>query len=367
MFVRLAAIPKAVIMQPTTLCSLDCRYCYLPFRKVNHRMPLEVAAMVAASVNPWAALQPGFEVVWHGGEPLTAGRSLLGALMEPFEGVTHTLQTNATLVDDRWCDFFEERGVGVGVSIDGPADMNRNRASLGGRPAHDRIIRGIGRLRERGVPFSAIAVVSDPDPARAAEFYRFFVDLGCDVLGVNVEEQEGVHTRASEPDPGRAAQWWVALTDAWRADPAIRVREIDRVLTFASAVLEDRIATNTVQVWDPLPTVAYDGGVVLVSPELAGFTDPRLGDFTTGNVLSTPLDVLLAEAESRTPWLAEFQRGVDSCRTSCSFFDFCGGGHPANRYFEHGGRMDGTRTTYCTTAKIALLEGVTAHVNAHSN
>ncbi|GAA0346648.1 hypothetical protein GCM10010319_23950 [Streptomyces blastmyceticus] len=66
--------------------------------------------------------------------------------------------------------------------------------------------------------------------------------------------------------------------------------------------------------WDPLPRVAYDGSVALIPPELAGFTDPRFGDFTTGNVLRTPLDVLLAEATPRTAWLAEFQHGAESCR-----------------------------------------------------
>ncbi len=28
----IAPVPSYVIMQPTTLCNLDCAYCYLPFR-----------------------------------------------------------------------------------------------------------------------------------------------------------------------------------------------------------------------------------------------------------------------------------------------------------------------------------------------
>ncbi|MFF5447143.1 hypothetical protein [Streptomyces sp. NPDC012888] len=103
----------------------------------------------------------------------------------------------------------------------------------------------------------------------------------------------------------------------------------------------------------------------MLSPELAGFTDPRFGDFTTGNVLSDGLDVLVAEAEQRTPWIPEFWQGIDACRTTCPAFAFCGGAHAANRYFEHAGRLDGTRTRYCTTSKIALLEGVTRHVRNH--
>ncbi|WP_431772093.1 cyclophane-forming radical SAM peptide maturase AmcB [Streptomyces cucumeris] len=364
---RLAAVPGAVIMQPTTLCQpLDCRYCYLPFRKDKHLMPVEVAQAVAVSVNEWAGSDPRFEVVWHGGEPLAAGRDHLARLMEPFAGVKHTLQTNAALIDDAWCGFLLEHDVGVGVSIDGTESMNANRVTRAGHPAFRVIMRGIRRLRSHEIPFSAIAVITDPDPRLAAAIYAFFAELGCHSLGLNVEEQEGVNTTVHAKDRSRTADFWAALTAAWEADPLIQVREISRVLEFAGSVLEARPAHGpAARPWDPLPTVAYDGGVVLLSPELAGFTDQRFGDFTTGNVLRTSLDVLLAEAEQRTPWLPEFWSGVEACRTTCAYFDFCGGGHPANRYFEHAGRMDGTRTAYCTTAKIALLEGVIQHVRTH--
>ncbi|MEU2852388.1 cyclophane-forming radical SAM peptide maturase AmcB [Streptomyces syringium] len=364
---RLAARPQAVIMQPTTLCQpLDCSYCYLPFRNSRHLMPSVVAEAVAEPVNAWAQGGPQVEVVWHGGEPLSVGREHLATLMAPFQGVKHIVQTNAALIDDAWCVFLLEKDIGVGVSIDGPHDMNAHRITRAGHPAYRVIMRGVDRLRRHGIPFDVIAVVSTPDPARAADFYEFFAHLGCRSVGVNVEEQEGVNTARHEAT--RAAEFWEALTAAWQANPVVRVREVSRVLDFARTVLNGESPPSPVGIaWDPLPTVTHDGNVVLISPELAGFHDARLGDFTTGNVLHTGLEVLLAEAEERTPWLAEFWRGIDACKATCSYFDFCGGAHPANRYFEHGGRMDGTRTRYCTASKIALFEGVTRHAHAHSD
>jgi hypothetical protein len=47
----IARVPSYVIMQPTTLCNLDCLYCYLPHRAANRRMPVAVARAVAATVN----------------------------------------------------------------------------------------------------------------------------------------------------------------------------------------------------------------------------------------------------------------------------------------------------------------------------
>ncbi|MFG2210504.1 hypothetical protein [Streptomyces sp. NPDC048638] len=45
------------------------------------------------------------------------------------------------------------------MSIDGPAALNAERVDLRGKPAFDRILRGIALLREHGIPFSVISVV----------------------------------------------------------------------------------------------------------------------------------------------------------------------------------------------------------------
>src|SRR5690606_14679221 len=117
---------------------------------------------------------------------------------------------------------------------------------------------------------------------------------------------------------------------------------------------------------DPIPTIAYDGRVVLLSPELAGFSDPGYGDFTSGNVLETPLDEIVAAVSAAAAgWIAEYLTGVEACRESCPYFGFCGGAHAANRYFEHG-RFDGTVTEHCRNSKIRLLEGVLDHARAHA-
>ncbi|WP_338106237.1 cyclophane-forming radical SAM peptide maturase AmcB [Micromonospora zingiberis] len=361
----LAAVPSYVVMQPTTLCNLDCAYCYLPFRAVDRRMPVAVAEAVAASVNPWAA-SGRFSVVWHGGEPLAAGREELAALMAPFSpDVEHHVQTNATLIDDAWCEFFTAQRMRVSVSVDGPRERNGDRVSRSGRPAYDRIVRGVAALRRHGLPFSALAVVNDPVPGRATELYEYCLDLGCEVLGVNIEETEGVNTRANAHDPAVVTGFWAELVAAWRRDPRIHLREIEWSLRYAAAVLDDSADDLLPGRLDPIPTIAHDGSVVVLSPELAGFTDPRYGDFSSGNVLAAPLHAILAAAE-RTAWVGEFMAGVEACRSSCPYFGFCGGGHAANRYFELG-RFDGTETEHCRNSKIRLLEGVLEHARNHQS
>src|SRR5690349_15592566 len=157
----IAAVPTYVVMQSTTLCNLDCSYCYLPFRAADKRMPVEVALAVAESIEPFARAGR-FSVVWHGGEPLATGRDHLAALLAPFgPAVEHHVQTNATLIDDAWCEFFAEHDVRVSVSVDGAEARNGARATRGGKPAYDGIVRGIGKLRRPDMPFSAQRVVDD--------------------------------------------------------------------------------------------------------------------------------------------------------------------------------------------------------------
>jgi len=357
-------VPSYVIMQPTTLCNLDCSYCYLPHRAHDRRMAPPVAEATAATVNVWAAQAPRFSVVWHGGEPLAAGRAHLGALMAPFAGVEHHVQTNATLIDDAWCEFFVEHDVRIGLSIDGPRELSAQRVLRGGPPAYERIMNGIETLRRHGIAFAALCVVSDPTPGLAEDLYGFFVDLGCDVLGVNVEEQEGVNLRSNAHDGVAVRAFWAELTAAWRRDPRTEVREVEWALRYAGAALAGQADELLPRRHDPIPTISYDGRVVLLSPELAGFTSERYGDFSSGSVLEASLSEIVASA-AQTPsgWIAEYLDGVEACRATCRYFGFCGGAHAANRYFEQG-RFDGTVTRHCRNSKIFLLEGVLDHARA---
>lgn len=347
--------------RPTTLCNLNCGYCYLPERATRKVMPLAVAQAVAVTVARWVRHRP-VEVVWHGGEPLTTGRQHLGALMDCFPpGVTHTVQTNATLIDESWIEFFQKRSVKVGVSLDGAEGDTASRVDWRGNPAYERAVCGIRLLIERGHDVAMIAVVADPTADRARRLYSVAAGLGCRWLGVNIEETEGVNRRANRHDPQQVIEFWATLTDAWNTDRRVQVRDVGRVLAYTTALLDEGHDEWSDTVIDPLPTVAYDGLVTLISSELAGFSSPRTGDFACGNVRDTPLHDLIRVGLDAA-WVTEFVSGVGNCRSICPYFGFCGGGTPANRFFELG-RLDGTQTDYCRNSKIALLEGVLHHAS----
>ena len=359
---RLAEAPSVVLMQPTTLCNLDCLYCYLPDRQVSRRMSVDVARAVAEGVREWSRERP-IAVVWHGGEPLTVGPDRFRALVEPFtpggeHPVVQGVQTNGTLIDDEWCEIFATTPVRVTISLDGPEELNAARVDRAGNPTTARTLRGVEALRRAGVPFGLIAVVADVSPGAASELYRFAGELGCDSLGVNLAEKKGVYAGGHDPDDS-AVTFWQELAACWQADPRIPVRELDHAYTYLREELAGTAARRVTRPVVPLPLVTWDGDYLPVGAELAGFTSPRHGPFRAGNVLDTPLTVLAARA-AEVPWVAEALTGVADCRRTCEHFAYCRGGQVANKYFETR-RLDSTETAYCRTSKISLLEGILRH------
>lgn len=253
-----AVEPSAVIMQPTTLCNLDCSYCYLPHRAYRRVMSVDVARAAAKAVESWARHRP-IDVVWHGGEPLAAGQAHLSALMDTFVdcGITHSVQTNATLIDQRWCEFFIERSVRVGVSLDGAECDNTARTDRRGRPVFERIVRGIRLLIDSGYEVAVIAVVSDPTPQRAQRLYMTVAELGCRWLGVNIEEREGVNQRSNQQSAEQVQEFWAALVEIWHNDRRVQLRDIDRALCYATQVIEGVNPDEHTMRLDPLPTIGF--------------------------------------------------------------------------------------------------------------
>lgn len=352
--------PQTVVVQPTTWCNLDCAYCYLPFRKLRHQMTSEVASALAASVAPLAAEGPPIGIVWHGGEPLAVGPQKFTALLAPFEHlrradrIHHYIQTNATLVNDTWCDLFAAYDVRVGVSIDGPAAVNTERVDLHGKPAFHRIMRGVTRLREKDIPFSVISVVGAGSIEMPEELLEFLAAVGCRSAGFNIEEVEGINTCRQPPTPEQAEDFWRrTLTWTRRHGDLLKVREVERLAEYLQLMRTGRRTEWDRRQLDPIPTVSADGDVVLLSPELGDTADPDYDDFLAGNVLKQSLTEILRGAY-RLRYVREFLTGLDRCQAECEFFDFCRGAQAANRYFENGS-LATTETNHCRVSRQALV------------
>ena len=359
-------------MQPTTACNLNCSYCYLPERHRAQVMSVGVAESVAKSV---ALASHRVDLLWHGGEPLAVGLTKFRSLCSPFAAlrdagrIRHSLQTNGTLLNDAWCDFLVEERFRVGVSVDGPAELNASRVGWAGAPAFGATMRGIELLRRRQLPFGVIAVVNPHNVSDPVAFYDFFRGLGCDTLNINIAEREGANAGAHDLPRGDVESFWSALFAAWRQNPSLRVREFDHVLGWAAAVLSS--ASESVRQppselgpagrrRDMWPTVSRAGDVVVLSPELASAPHLERARFVVGNVLTDELHVIVRRGLAAW-YVKEFRAGRRECEAHCQYFSFCGGGHASNKFFELGS-FRGTETAHCRNSRQTLVDAVLASV-----
>jgi uncharacterized protein len=354
---------RTVILQPTSLCNLDCGYCYLPGRKNRYEILPTVVEAVAASIAEQDDPEP-VGVVWHGGEPTALPIATFRNRMLVFEDlriagrVEHSIQTNATLLNEQWCGLFRTYRFQVGVSIDGPEAANVNRVDRGGRPAFEKIMRGIDALRDHEIPFSVICVVSPETIGDPAGMMDFFAGLGCTQVGFNIEELEGVNDSRAVVEVGRAEAFWAGIISARTRFPDLRVREIDQLAAYLGKARTGRKEEWTGAKHDPIPTVAWNGDTVLMSPELLGIDAPEHDGFVAGNVLKESIPAILRRAH-QLPYITQFLDGLDGCATTCAFWDFCRGAHAGNRWFEHGS-FAATETAHCRNTRQALVTAFAA-------
>lgn len=235
---RTAPRPLSVLAKPSgAICNLDCDYCFFLAKEQLYpdgrfRMAEEV---LEAYLTQLLELHPGPEITisWQGGEPTLLGvdfyRRAIGiakALVRPGVRLQHTIQTNATLLDDRWAALFAEEQFLVGVSIDGPRDLHdRYRHDKAGRPTYDRVRAGLELLVAHEVDVNALVTVNAANEAHPLEVYRHLRDdLGLEYLQlipiverVNATGfQEGTEVTERSVSPSGWGRFLTTIFDEWR-------------------------------------------------------------------------------------------------------------------------------------------------------
>lgn len=192
----LLSFPFSVVTKPTgATCNLDCTYCYfvskeLLYPKAQSMMSLDVLDNYVRQVLESASGPEGL-LLWQGGEPTMRGLKfyrtavkLADKYRRPGQRVTHAIQTNGTLLDDKWCAFFKEHDFLVGLSVDGPREVHdAYRVNRSGRGTFDLVIRGWELLRKHEVDTNILATIHAANQDHPLAVYRFLRDdLGADFL-----------------------------------------------------------------------------------------------------------------------------------------------------------------------------------------
>ena len=367
-------VGQLVIVQPTPFCNIDCTYCYLPDRTNKSRMSDATLSGLFRRVFEESTDKRPISFVWHSGEPLALpidyyrrAFAIAEKENEPFGRIySHGIQTNATLLDSDWAAFLAEAGVSVCISLDGPAHVHdRVRVDRRGRGTHRQVMNGVRALQNVQLPFSVICVLTHASLAHADDLYDFFVGSGIRSIAFNVDEIEGPYKSSSFAKDGAIEsyiQFHKTFLNRVEEDAhCLEIREYTRVLGVIAANRTSDFIEGTNRPFDVL-SIDWKGNFSTFSPELLGTRDAHFSDFILGNVLETTFK----SAESSDPFRTmnlDIQAGVEKCKKECEYWQFCGGGSPANKYFE-AGSFRATETLFCRVHVKALVDSVLGHIES---
>ena len=325
-----------LLVKLATRCNLKCSYCYW-FRDetVYSRPPLmshevEDALLLKLERHLVDFQLPDFYLLFHGGEPTLFGKERFGRLasrlrdMEQRLGVALKLgiTTNGVLIDDEWVRLFQDTGVGVTVSLDGPPPVNdARRFDFAHRGAASRAIRGLERLRSAGIEPGVLAVCDPASDPRLVTDY-FVNELG--VYQFDILVPDATH----EDQPSSIARYYQRLFDLWYDELAplgVRIRYLESIVAGLSGYESH---SESIGYGPNLHfTLLTDGSLeALDTVRVAQSGITRSGiNILTHEIQEVVTDPLWQELLEASVHLAPQCAG-------CVYHFACGGGHIASRW-----------------------------------
>ena len=357
--------PQLLILQATPYCNINCRYCYLHDRQDRQVMSDEVVDAICTKILTNVAPDAAPTIVWHSGEPTVIPVAWYRGVHEQLKAAapraaTFRIQSNGIAISSEWIDFLRDTGTHIGLSIDGPQRFHdaRRKTKTGGG-TWTLVMKSLRRLQACGMEPNVISVLHPDFLSAADEFYAFYNEHEITDVSFSIDETQGANRSSSfEEEDQKAAvtAFLVQLLDQAFADRyPLRIRDIDRMSNILAG--NARLDNEQLEAWQVV-VVAANGDVTTFSPEFMDLAPEAHGNLCFGNILADDLHVIF-ENERVAAVQLEIRQGVEICRSSCKYFQICGGGAPANKLAENG-RLASGETVFCRhsiqSAADALIE-----------
>lgn len=348
--------PLYVMTKPAgASCNLACEYCYyleklqLYRHDARHVMSDE---MLERFVKQYIESQTMQQVLfcWHGGEtlmrPLSFYEKVVRLQRQYAQGrqIDNVIQTNGTMIDDRWAQFFHDQGWLVGVSIDGPEEFHDEyRRNKAGRPSWHQVMRGINYLNKHQVEWNAMAVVNDFNADYPLDFYQFFKDIGCHYL-----QFTPIVERISPHPDGRHLASMADDVQAELADFSVTPEQWGHFLcTVFDQWVRNDVGSTFVQLFDTtlanwmgmegsLCTMAREcghAGVMEYNGDVYSCDHFVFPEYKLGNICDNTLTEMMYSERQRAFGQNKYRSLPQQCK-SCQYLFACHGECPKNRFSE---------------------------------
>lgn len=344
----------AIVVKPVgSACNLRCEYCYYLGKGLGQSggtMNDKVLEEYIRQVIGIHGNKAEIEFAWHGGEPTLAGihffKKAIGLQQKYGAGrkILNTLQTNGTLLDDEWCQFFRDEEFRIGISIDGPERLhNIYRRDPSGNGSFQKVMDAIALLRKHNVPYNTLTTVNASNAPYGREVYNFLRDISdymqflpvveCIGANSNIELPPGIYTpdtpkiREVAPFTTPAAgygEFLCEVFDQWRT------RDIGRKFV---QIFEATVGNMTRRPAGLCVHEAVCGhcGVVEKGGDIYRCDRFVFDQYHIGNILEKPLEEMMQTNRRFGEYKLE---SLPSKCLHCDVVELCFGGCPKDRIVE---------------------------------
>lgn len=238
-------IMMPIIKVVGNFCNCRCRYCFYHSKDQSTSCAMSTE-LLEKFIKQYMELFSGHLIfIWHGGEPLLAGLSFFKKIvtiqlknLKDGQSIQNRIQTNGTLINDKWAKFFKLNNFRVGVSLDGNKEShNRFRVDTTGRGTFNRVIRGIRILRQHGIKPGIMQTLTSDNVRYVEDNFDFFSNtLNVKGWSTNVYldlEEMNKNMLNQSVTPDELTRFLMTYIDLWlsRDDPNLKIREIENFIS----------------------------------------------------------------------------------------------------------------------------------------
>lgn len=322
----------------TDFCNFRCGYCFIEnnLKVPSTLMSKDLADKVIKVLINEAKQVPEFRVTFYGGEPFSNSEIvfyIIEKLEEASKKFLFSCVTNGSLITEDIAKKLKQHNVAVGLSLDGWANIDKNRVFTDGKETFYSALKALAILKEAGVNTGISCTITKQNYMHAEEIIEFIQKLGVRTIGFNLLTRLKEPSQFEVPDPKQLAHH---LFGAY-----IKAKELH--------MFEDRIDNRRANYFFKEIFHIYDcpafGQLLFFSP--TGTVGPCHAFYPSGKYqIPIKEDLKIQEEPLFHKWLEIGTLKNKECM-KCPAIGICGGGCAYDIYIKTG-KLDIKEDYFCT-------------------
>lgn len=164
-------------------CNINCDYCFEKIKEVSD----DEFVTPEFIEDLFSKIESDVNLVLHGGEPLVIGLKRMDKILfkvKEYYGdkiKTVKLQTNGTLITDKWLDLFyikyAELNIEIAISLDGDFDINYLRYDYKYKTTFHKVKNAFSLLEKRGISAGMLSVISKNTVKKYSKYLNILEEI----------------------------------------------------------------------------------------------------------------------------------------------------------------------------------------------